>query len=64
MKRINGEIIDPELFKIWVKNLYIGTFDLTYFKDKSLADIIEFYRMMDYFQYNAIEKYFLISDTL
>ena len=57
MKQINGETMDSELFKIWIKNLYMETFDLTYFKDKSLVDIIEFYRMMDYFQYNAIEKY-------
>ena len=57
MKQINGEITNSEFFKIWIKNLYMETFDSAYFKDKSLVDIMEFYRMMDYFKYNAIEKY-------
>lgn len=56
MKQFNGESTNPELFKIWIKKIYMGTFDSQYFKNKSLVDIIEFLKMMDYFQYNAVKQ--------
>ena len=47
--------LDPSFFEQFIKCCYTDNFSLTMFK--TLVDVVEYYRLLDYLQFVSIDKY-------
>ncbi len=56
-KQIDNELLDTKYLDCFIENIYDGKFDTTIFESSSIIDIIEYYRLLDYLQFEGTADY-------